>query len=55
MLLEIVANTIDRILEFSSAIVDQQFDPDTTLRLLCDDLSQSIIDNQPGFVVFLRE
>ena len=55
VLLEIVTNTIERILESSAAIVDQQLDPDITLRLLCDDLSQAIIDNQPGFVVFLRE
>jgi len=55
VLLEIVSGTINRILVSSSAIVDQQLDPDTTLRMLCDDLSQAIITNQPGFVVFLRE
>ncbi len=55
VLLEIVAGTIDRILLSSAAIVGQDLDAATRLRMLCDDLSQAIIDNQAGFVVFLRE
>jgi TetR/AcrR family transcriptional regulator, cholesterol catabolism regulator len=55
VLLEIVSTTIDRILLSSAAIVDQDFDPPTKLRMLCDDLSFAIVENQAGFVIFLRE
>lgn len=55
VLLEIVAGSIDRILTSSASIVDQDVDAATKLRMLCDDLSQAIIENQAGFVVFLRE
>lgn len=55
VLLEIVSTAIDRILLSSAAIVDQDFDAPTKLRMLCDDLSCAIIENQAGFVIFLRE
>jgi AcrR family transcriptional regulator len=55
VLLEIVSRTIDRILLSSAAIVDQDVDAPTKLRMLCDDLSCAIIENQAGFVIFLRE
>ena len=55
VLLEIVARTIDGILRSSAEIVGQSQDAATKLRMLCDDLSTAIIDNQAGFIVFLRE
>lgn len=55
VLLEIVSTTIDRILLSSAAIVGQDFDAPTKLRMLCDDLSCAIVENQAGFVIFLRE
>lgn len=55
VLLEIVSAAIGRILGTSAQIVAQDRDAATKLRLLCDDLSCAIIDNQPGFIVFLRE
>lgn len=55
VLLEIVARAIDEILVSSAAIIEQDLDAATKLRMLCDDLSQAIIENQAGFVVFLRE
>lgn len=55
VLLEIVTHAIGRILRSSAEIVEQDRDAATKLRMLCDDLSCAIIENQPGFIVFLRE
>lgn len=55
LLLEIVARTIDRILLSSAGIADQDLDATAKLRMLCDDLSRAVIENQAGFVLFLRE
>lgn len=55
VLLEIVTGAIGRILSTSAQIAEQDSDAETKLRMLCDDLSRAIIENQPGFIVFLRE
>ncbi len=55
VLLEIVTGAIGRILSTSAQIAAQDTGAETKLRLLCDDLSDAVIENRPGFVVFLRE
>lgn len=55
VLLEIVIDTIDGILLSSAEIVRHHVDAAAKLRMLCDDLSRAIIENQAGFLVFLRE
>ncbi len=55
VLLEIVTDAIGAILKTSAVIVDEESDAATKLRRLCNDLSYAIIENQSGFVVFLRE
>lgn len=55
VLLEIVVGAIEDILRSSAAVLALDLDPSAKLRLLCDDLSDAIIDNQSGFIVFLRE
>ena len=55
VLLEIVVGAIEDILRSSAAVLALDLDSSAKLRLLCDDLSDAIIENQSGFIVFLRE
>lgn len=55
VLLQIIVATIERILASSLSLVRREVDAVTKLRLLCDDLSSAIIENEAGFIVFMRE